>query len=498
MARSNLSALAWSMEDEDIIAEIAEEGGEGAGAGEDLAGDNTVEAATTEMAEATGDVAEVNDDIDDLVVDADNLEAVQDTMESFKARGGMTKDLALMSQVAIENIISKYPGLTLRGIGIPSVESFGDAGQRLTQTTVSCEGIRQLLSDFWAMIMKQVNKLTAYVRNWYLKVLDAAPRLKKRAEAIGNRAEDTTGTIENKQIEIGLLRDLSLNGKAATGAQVLSALETIKAGNAAALEAKSAESYESTMNALLDILEKAVDGKLESLSTESRVASLEAGAKPGAAGATGAGTGGTVGGAPAKSYKDKLVESLKGSAKGYACSNSLPGDDKRFDVARTTALASNEILGNKAVIFRQPGSASTTVKAISKNSGLSVDTLNMKQKALESTGTFETLATSQVKSIADVVAEICETIIAYKKAWDGREKQQKRMDAEVKKAINSSEKASDENGNTTSKVVRECADAISTGWRTGVQFESQLINYSIKTGRAALSYCERSLSEHKK
>lgn len=492
MARSNLSRLAWSMEDEEILAEMAEEAGE-AGEGEDLSGEDSVEAEVIEVQEADQQVAETDAAIEDTITDAESMESIYYAMEGFRRTGGMSKDVAFMAQVGLDNVLARYPHLSLRDIGQPSLESFGSAGSRLSRTTASMEGIRQMLSDFWAMIMKQINKLTAYIRNWYLKVLDAAPRLKKRAEAIAEKAGNVSGTIENKKIDVGVLRELSFAGKPVAKAQLIKSLEVFKDGIDTALSPKSADGYETAMTELLDILEKAVDGKLDS-ERDAAVAQKAAVTNPDGSIKTPA-----VDAKAAVSYKQALEKALKVTTDKFGTFESKAGDDKRWNDKLTPTL-SPELLGNKCVVkVELTTPANAGLKDIASGYYVKMDNKNPKQKSLDSTGSFETLSTGDVETVAKTVADICEQIMVYKKAWEGREKQQKRMDSEVKKAISQSEKSGDDGeGKTTAKQVRECGDAIQKAWRNGVQFESQLINFGIKTGRAALTYCERSLNEHKK
>ena len=467
MARTAYSDLAWSMEDDEVVAEIAEGGSEGSE--EVLNGDETVEGEMLEMDEAGDAVDETEAKVDQLEETAANLEAIYMAMESFKKSGGMSKEVAFAFQVGISNSIAKYPSLTLsRSAGQPALESFGSASTRMAQTVASLEGLRQILSDFWTMIMKQINKLTAYIRNWFLKVLDAAPRLKKRAEAISERAKDTTGTMGEKKVDLSLVRTLSLARKPVTGAQLIAALGSIEEAAKARLTAKSADDYEKTMDSLLEIMEKAVEGKMEEA---------------------------TKGGV---SYQNMLELHAKTSSSLFKA-KSVSGDNAKRFGDDTSAMMSDEILGGKAFISKQPvaGKHEGDFKRMAAASGDEIGAHDLKAKATESSGQFETLSTSNVIAIADKVADICETIIGYKKGWEGRESQQKRMDTEVKKAISSSEKDSETDG-AKGKTIRSVGSAISTGWRKGVAFESSLINFSINVGRASLSYCDRSLGQYKK
>lgn len=413
MARTAYSDLAWSMEDDEVVAEIAEGGGEGAE--EVLNGDETVEGEMLEMDEAGDAVEETEDKVDDLEETAANLEAIYMAMESFKKTGGMSKEVAFAFQIGISNAIAKYPSLTLsRSAGQPALESFGSASTRQAQTIASLEGLRQILSDFWTMIMKQINKLTAYVRNWFLKVLDAAPRLKKRAEAISERAKDTTGTMGEKKVDLALVRTLSLARKPVTGAQLISALGSIEEAAKARLTVKSAADYEKTMDKLLEIMEKAVEGKLGEM------------------------TGNTSSEGPvqAKAYQTLLVEHAKQSSSLFSAKSVSGENAKRFG-EDTAAMMSDEILGGKAFISKQPveGKHEGDFKRMAAASGDEIGAHDLKAKATESSGQFETLSTSNVIAIADKVADICETIIGYKKGWEGRESQQKRMDTDRKSVV---------------------------------------------------------------
>ncbi len=439
------------------------EGGEGEG-GEDLAGTDTVEAALVDVAEA--DAA-----VDTEVAELDKLEDAHESLENYyiglraqAKKGGLSAGEATWMQAGIESIIKPWKTLTLKNCGMPSCESYKD-GTKATWLTASCEGVKQMLKDFWQMIMNQINKVVAYIRNWYNKVLDAAPRLKKRAEALSEKAKDTNGTAEQRKIDLSLMKVLSHGKKAVNGQQLTKALGEIKSLGAGVIAAKSAEDYEKEMTALLKNLDKVVDtGKADDADT---VAAIR--------------------------EHCKKVTSVAGATKPLGDDARYKGISDKVDVKGT-----DEILGNKSIVVKSPKDSNweNEFKRLALNTGIEIAATNAKFD-INSSGSYETLSTSDASSIADLVADICDTIIAYKKGWEGREKQQKEMDTQVKRAVSSSEKDNDDSG-TKSKIIKDVASAISVGWRRGVSFESSFINFAITVGRASLSYVERSLAQYKK
>lgn len=474
MARSVLGLLAISMADNtdgvvvDDVPGVTD--GMDGGEGEDLAGTDTVEAGLLDVAEADtavdGEIAEL-----EKTEDAhEALESIYFALEAYAKKGGVTKDVAVWVQSNIQSAIKGFPILNLQNIGQPSVESYRD-GTRSVWLTNSLEGLGQMLKDFWAMIMKQINKVVAYIRNWYNKVLDAAPRLKKRAEALSEKANDTNGTAEAKKIDLSLMRVLSLKKKAVKGSELVSALGDIVTIADVVLAAKNADAYDTTMTSLLSTLDAVAEGGKGALDADTEAA---------------------------KALKKTLNDHARTTATVAKASTSKT-EDKRFEgiKAKIDVKTTGEILGNRAIFLKtiKDSYTPTSYKEAANLTGVEMASEDIKFDVAAS-GQFDVMSTSDCGTVADSVAKLCDAIIAYKKSWEGRDAQQKRMDNEVKKAINSADK--DKDDTTKAKDVKDVANAITVGWRRGVAFETSFINFSISVGRASLSFVERSLAQYKK
>ena len=206
-----------------------EEDGEGAGAVEatETPIAEEVSAPVADVAEAAAEVdqqEEVLADMTEAAGEVENVETAADAAIAESADGTLSRESAAWVRIALENAIGKtglVPAI------MPSLEAFGGTSGRRSATKVTMEGIGEFLKKIWNAIKTQIQKVWAYVKNWYLKVLDAAPRLKKKAEAISKRTENMTGSPEAKDFELGVLKQLHLSGKAPKEGEIVTKMKLV-------------------------------------------------------------------------------------------------------------------------------------------------------------------------------------------------------------------------------------------------------------------------------
>ena len=171
------------------------------------------------IVEATEETAEVEaEDIgaEQAMDSTETLEEVEDAVVAAEADGGLDRQSAVFAHLAMKAAMGKADyDYFVRSSKIPSVESYnGGSSSRQRYTAITREGLGTALRGFWEAIVRQIKKMWAAVKNWYLKVLDAAPRMKARAEALSKKASDITGSATEKNFDMSGLHQLHIAGKA--------------------------------------------------------------------------------------------------------------------------------------------------------------------------------------------------------------------------------------------------------------------------------------------
>lgn len=480
-----------------------------------------VSAPIADVAEGHAEVTEAAEDLADMQEDEQQASDLFKTVEvntgasedGEKIETPLNVESAAWVRLALHQITGKY-GIT--SDVMPSLEAFGGTSGRRAATRATLEGISDFLKKIWNAIKAQIQKVWAYMKNWYLKVLDAAPRLKKKAEAVSKRSENMTGSPESKDVS-GPLKQLHIDGKAPDGSLLAAKFKKISETLELGLGSKTASGYESTFEkfekAINDIAEKdAKDvAKGEGLtghraataeSFTSFVMSLEAGGSGVLLGADGKPMG--VQTAPVVDEIMAPVVQQQASTVTSATPTNPPSSGKKNDRfgAGTTCNEPEELPGGKASFILDAAEPTSAIER-SRHLGNKFTDFKEKPKEVDASGDFKTFNSSHIQSICDSIVEICDHIIDYKKAWEKRDKYTAKMKSSVDKAINNAdkEKADDQNSEAAIKIkrsaVRDIAKGLHNTWSKGSSYESAIINYGISVSRAALSVCEASIAEYK-
>ncbi len=444
------------------------------------------------IVEATEETAEVEaEDIgaEQAMDSTEVLEEVEDAVVAAEANGGLDRQSAVFAHLAMKAAMGKadYDHF-VRSSKIASVESYsGGFTSRQCYTTITKEGIGTALRGFWEAIVRQIQKMWAAVKNWYLKVLDAAPRMKARAEALAKKASDITGSASEKSFDMGGLNQLHLKGKAPTPSEATSTMKDLSGWADSFLGNETSGQYEKVFDVydeLLTAVSDLPDASLNASSVGDYYGSVK----------NGSGSAATV---------VSKFEDLCKNAQKYVGANSTNvdgGSNKRFgnDV---NGLASKEIFGGKQIAVLEPkmaiaGNSSMTMVRYARNVGLRFIDAKDKGRDIDSSGNFKTLSGSEIRQLMDELADICDHIVTYKKAWEQRDKQFNKMDSAAKKAISNAEK--DKDAKTIKvRLVKDVALGLSAAYQLGIRFENQFIQYLLAVGRASITWVERSLSQYK-
>lgn len=457
-----------------------------------------VSAGVADTAEETAEV-EAEDVGAEQAVDAhENLEEIEDAVVSAEAAGGLTRESAVFAHLAMKAAMGKADyEYFVRSSKIPSMESYnGGSTSRQRYTAITLEGLGTALRAFWDAIVRQVKKMWAAVKNWYLKVLDAAPRMKKRAEALAKKSSDITGAAEEKSFDMGGMHQLHIAGKAPAPTDAIKALKELASGADGALGNETSGKYEKYFEDFEDMIETAGDLDEDTdLKGVTDVTSFYQGAGKGAK---------TKKFGTAFQSINSIATAITTGVKGKTGTGKIDGSvAKRFgdDVVITV---SPEFFGGKQIAFfdvkgKTIGGANgndITIARWARNTGVRFIDAKEKGRDIDSSGSFKTLSSSDIRSLMDELSDVCDHIITYKKAWEARDKQFSKMDAAAKKAIATVEKDKEAKG-IKLRIVKDIALGMSSVYQLGIRFENSFIQYLLNVGRALISWVERSMSQYK-
>jgi hypothetical protein len=426
-----------------------------------------------DMAPDVAEMEEASSTAEALTDSSAELEEVAEALSASAAAGGISTEAAVYARLAIRGIVGRH-SMALADAMVPSMESFGGSSSR-ARATASMEGaIVEALKSFWNAIVAKMKKLYAYVKNWIMKVFGAAPKLKARAEAIAKKTQNITGAAEEKTMDLSLMHQLHINGKAPAPSDMLKTLKEVGEGAEASLGSKTSGQY-NTLADDFDTLLNAVDGADYSKRTETTVQAFH------------------------QAKTSKVVATSIATAKAMVPKGSTASTDTRWG-SDVEAHLGPETFGGKAVVVQistlAPANGDFTLARFARGTSTRIVDHAAKPKDIDNSGSFKTLSSSEIRTACDEVADICDSVITYKKSWEAREKQFDKIDKAAKKAIANAEKDKDEVG-LKPRIVKDIALGASTMDRIGVNFETQLVNYCLACARSVLTWCERSLSQYK-
>jgi len=330
------------------------------------------------------------------------------------------------------------------------------------------------LKSFWNAIVAKMKKLFAYVKNWIMKVFGAAPKLKARAEAIAKKTQNITGAAEEKTMDLSLMHQLHVDGKAPLPSVMLTILKAIGGVAENALGSKTSGNYSKVAEDYDTLLSEAENADYSAI-TETTVQAFH------------------------KNHTKQVVTDAIASAKALVPSGSTASTDARWGTDVEAHLG-NEGFGGKAVVVQistlAPANDNFTLARFARGTSVRIVDHAIKPKDIDNSGSFKTLSSSEIRSACDEVVDICDSIITYKKSWEAREKQFDKIDKSAKKAIASADKDKDEAG-VKPRVIKDIALGASSMERIGVNYETQLVNYLLACARSILTWCERSLAQYK-
>ena len=504
---------------------LEDEGGEALMMSEAVAENSAIDEGAVEVADATDEVIQGSETVVELSEAASNLEEVSEAIVAVAEGEGVTQEAAVFMHLAIKNACGRFYGPAFAS-AVPSVESFSGSSGRRRNALISVEGVGQMLKSFWEAIKRQMKKLWATVKNWYLRVLDQAPRLKKKAQSLIARAGEAHGTPEEKDFDMGNLHTLNLDGKAPPLNKAVEMFGKMAAAADDILGDKTKGHYENIGESFEKLVEDAEKVDVEGWDSATRKSMTAAASNVDntttrgdalhrAAAKKGRGL--------SDAEKDTVIAQLMHAADEASARvmvaeyDKLMKDYEDFNTHAQRAVKvfssgtvskadrfgddvtytiTESLFGGSAIVALSPKGKQFDLLKHSRRLGFQMTTYAEKPKDVDSSGTFKTMGGAEIRRVCEAIMDICDAVITYRKSWESRDKQQDKIDKVGGKAIDRIEKDK-EAAPIKVKFIRTTILGMTGFWQKGVQFDASFINYLLKVSSAGLNWCERSIAQYK-
>ena len=451
--------------------------------GAQLDGENLVENDILEAAEESDVVDEGSDDVEELIETSDALESFLAAAQAASKQGGWTTQEAAAYDLGLNVVIGRIGG-TSRDV-MPSLESFNSSRERINATASVENRITDTLKKIWEAIKRAVNKVIAFVRKWYLKIADGASRLKKRAEAIRKKAENTTGTAKEKKIRTSTLQYLHKGKSMPAPADLVATLKLVTESTTALTASRVTAGYSDAVDNIVKALTDVADG--EGTLTDSKAQDAVSLIRGAAVFSIDLPIAKNKGSSDDISRVSMTASSQNNNVELFQ-SAELPGGRKISHLVITSSkgdVASGQYGRNVASSMRVAGKV-----VVSDYSNKKVEIDSSKEVAI--------LEPSQVVSIADQVIDFCQVVVDYKLDYDKYEKHNSaamgKADATLRKANNQSDDAA---GRARGEFVRGLAQGLGSVIRNRNTSVSELISYGMTLSRNSLIFGVQSLAKYK-
>ena len=427
------------------------------------------ETATAEIAELRQEEAEIVEadaEAEDMGERVDLAEELTETVEPVVTEGAgldvASMKLLLTGMRRVAGPHGKH--LVGRDVKMESINA-GVSGRR-EQTRIQFESLKDTLKSAWEAIKAAFKKAWAKVKTWYIKTFDASKKLKARAEKIRSRAENSSATIDKKNFSFSGAKSIAVDGKVKDGAAFVTALGQVESLASKILDTVKTDQVGNVAEKLADAIGEVDEARL-----------------------------GTVFSTIQTEIKDKAgIAGLTGTVSDAKVKASF-GETSEVDLAASGELPGGKIIVNIIGKVGSERNSSTLLASLRRTRTVFT---NAKDKPKEVAGEVVTLTTSQIGKVCDTVVDIAEKIFDFKKGWENRDKDQEKTIKTIDDAFREVSKDNDENSSTSQRYARGLASAATGLLRRDASFKASFVGYAMATSNVALSYCERSLAQHKK
>lgn len=422
----------------------------------DAEGVDNLETHLLEVADSTAEGEAREQAIDEAEDTVEELEADLADAEVAQESGGLSKDAAAILQ---RNVANKLNRIGLAAPHAVAVESFGSASSRASSTRLAMEGIKDGIRRAWEAIIAAIKKSIQWVKDHFNKVFGSYEALVKRAKAVAQRAENTTGSIEERAFENdGLYARLMTGAKTVAVTDLTGTFKTVT------------ETVLGKMDDFVTKAESAVE-KVSTLDKETMAVPAD--------------------------VTSLLNDSL--SLLGTAAKDVSDDEKKKYvpdaEKAHYTVQAVSNLPGNKHVVVvagaandaaARPALFKVKLEAqLTKNADVSGKKLN-------------TLSIDQITSVAEMVENLAGEFVQSRKKFDKIADAKAKLVKQAERVSKLEYTSEDENAAAAKSSGKEVQKTIMSINRLLGDFPAQYAAYFVTTAKSALDYCELSLRNYKK
>lgn len=422
----------------------------------DAEGVDNLETHLLEVADSTAEGEAREQAIDEAEDTVEELEADLADAEVAQESGGLSKDAAAILQ---RNVANKLNRIGLAAPHAVAVESFGSASSRASSTRLAMEGIKDGIRRAWEAIIAAIKKSIQWLKDHFNKVFGSYEALVKRAKAVAQRAENTTGSIEERAFENdGLYARLMTGAKTVAVTDLTGTFKTVTETVLGKMDdfVTKAESAVEKVSAL-DKETMAVPADVTSLLNDS-LSLLGSSAKD-----------------VSDDEKKKYVPDAEKAHYTVQAVSNLPGNKHVVVVAG----AANDAAARPA-LFKVKLEAQLT-----KNADVSGKKLN-------------TLTVDQITSVAEMIENLAGEFVQSRKKFDQIADAKAKLVKQAERVSKLEYTSEDENAAAAKSSGKEVQKTIMSINRLLGDFPAQYAAYFVTTAKSALDYCELSLRNYKK
>lgn len=418
----------------------------------------TVESAVNDVLLAEAAVADEHSIVADMEEIATSLESLAETAEASIADGGLDRVAGALLQQAADAHTTR---LGFQASITPSQESFGGSGERVHNTQVAVESIKDTAKDVWEAIVKAIKAAMIKIKEWWNKLTNALPGIKKRAEALKEKAENVEGSIKEKKISVGGDANRVMVGESAEGlVKNLENLKTIATG-----VAKSATSDHA--DAIEKLADKADDFESDKITDDATLNAF------------------------GKDLEDAFNTVAKAVAKQGFTTNTGYWDKKDG----ITYLTTDEVMGGKMGLVAYKASPANTGETFSNFQAAMVNSAKTPKDI--SSKDIATLDKSDVVKACEVIVEICDVLEDFSKNYNKIETAKQKIIGAGDKLVSKVGKEKDVSSQAK-KAAGWARSALNKAGTTADQPGVGYVGNAATAMKASLNICEKSLAQYKK
>lgn len=173
-----------------------------------------------DAAEAETEVQRSEEEVGEAADTAETLETVADRLEETLPEGGVSDKEAETIEVAVEHMLARVGFPAKAKKTFPAVENFKNVEDRVANTRVAVESIREKAASLWKAIVAAIKKAVEAVKTFFNHIIAAYAGLEKRADTLVKLAKQTKG---EQAAEIAGKTELSQGGKLLGGSELVAA-----------------------------------------------------------------------------------------------------------------------------------------------------------------------------------------------------------------------------------------------------------------------------------